>query len=146
MAATLAPISAELLSPPARAAAKHGYETAQPYPHASLEPLCDATFMGRVKEEITRNLRADFKETDLFKLYQTIDLANLSLADEKPAVRELCAKMPELMALRDALYSPDFRAYIQELTSCAELTDRVDMAASIYTQGCHLLCHDDVIG
>ena len=50
------------------------------------------------------------------------------------------------MKLRNALYSPGFRSFIAEVTGCGELTDRVDMAASAYSQGSHLLCHDDVIG
>jgi Rps23 Pro-64 3,4-dihydroxylase Tpa1-like proline 4-hydroxylase len=175
---SLSPLAPALLSSASRAEARHSYRTALPYEHALLTPLCEPSHMDRIKDEITRNLRATFKETDLFKLYQTIDLANLSptgvcvmsrrqkltgrqgpadtqrpltpatsfSADEKPAVRELCAKMPALLALRDALYAPTFRAYIQELTGCPTLTERVDMAASVYTQGCHLLCHDDVIG
>ena len=140
------PLSPGVLSPAAQDAVRASYGAALPYQHAVIEPLCDAARMALVKDEITRNLRADFKETDLFKLYQTIDLANLDLAHSEPAVRELSAKMPQLLALRDALYTPEFRGYMQHVTGCPELTDRVDMAASIFVQGCHLLCHDDVIG
>lgn len=50
------------------------------------------------------------------------------------------------MKLRDALYSPEVREFVGEVTGHKGLTDRVDMAASAYSQGCHLLCHDDVIG
>ena len=139
------PLDPALLAAGSRARYSESYNRAAPFAHAMLEPLCVAGSMEKIKEEVTRHLRAEFKETDLFKLYQTIDLANLSSA-EQPAVRELCANMPELLALRGALYAPEFREFIRDLTGCPELTDRVDMAASIYTQGCHLLCHDDVIG
>jgi Rps23 Pro-64 3,4-dihydroxylase Tpa1-like proline 4-hydroxylase len=50
------------------------------------------------------------------------------------------------MKLRDALYSEEVRAFIGEVTGHRGLTARVDMAASAYSQGSHLLCHDDVIG
>lgn len=50
------------------------------------------------------------------------------------------------MSLRDALYSENVRRFISAVTGCGGLTDRVDMAASAYAQGSHLLCHDDVIG
>ena len=46
---------------------------------------------------------------------------------------------------RDSLYTKEFREWIQHITGCCELTDRVDCAANIYEAGCHLLCHDDVI-
>jgi Rps23 Pro-64 3,4-dihydroxylase Tpa1-like proline 4-hydroxylase len=73
----------------------------------------------------------------LFKLYQTGELALLKKED---------GKMPHLLALREALYSAEFRQFISDVTGCGELTDRVDCAANAYVKGCHLLCHDDVIG
>lgn len=80
------------------------------------------------------------QETDLFKLFQTCDLANLSETDP------LALKMPQLMTLRTTIYSEKFRQFIQDITGCDELTDRVDCAANVYSNSCHLLCHDDVIG
>ncbi len=50
------------------------------------------------------------------------------------------------MALRSAIYSPPFRRFVAEITGCAPLTDRTDCSSNLYAQGCHLLCHDDVIG
>lgn len=32
------------------------------------------------------------------------------------------------------------------ITGCDDLTDRVDCAANVYSNSCHLMCHDDVIG
>ena len=32
------------------------------------------------------------------------------------------------------------------ITGCNDLTDRVDCAANVYSNSCHLMCHDDVIG
>lgn len=75
-------------------------------------------------------------------MYQTGDLANMDSLDPESA-----AKLPQLLALRDALYSPEFRELIQDITGCGELSgERTDCACNIHDQGGHLLCHDDVIG
>ena len=68
------------------------------------------------------------------------------LANVDATMPELAAKLPALMALRADLYSEGFRAQVSKICGCGELTNRVDMAASVYIAGCHLLCHDDVIG
>ena len=76
-------------------------------------------------------------ETDLFKVFQTGELACLEEKD---------SKMSHLISLRKALYSQEFRDMIAQITGCDDLTDRVDCSANAYVTGCHLLCHDDVIG
>lgn len=55
--------------------------------------------------------------------------------------------LPSLLVLRDALYSSRFRSYLSEITEAGPLSGKkTDMAINVYTPGCHLLCHDDVIG
>ena len=78
----------------------------------------------------------------MFKMYQSIDLGNLSDGSE------LAKKMPSLMELKHALYSAEFRSFVEYITALepGTLTDQVDCAANCHTTGCHLLCHDDVIG
>lgn len=45
------------------------------------------------------------------------------------------------------MYSSKFRKYVSTITGSGELSGRkTDMAINVYTPGCHLLCHDDVIG
>lgn len=51
-----------------------------------------------------------------------------------------------MIKLRQAIYSPEFRAFVSEITGCPTLVDRTDCSSNLYAQGCHLLCHDDVIG
>ena len=46
-----------------------------------------------------------YKETDLFKLYQTTDLANIGTTDS-----ELAARLPELMTLRASAAPPHTHA------------------------------------
>jgi hypothetical protein len=58
----------------------------------------------------------------------------------------LAARIPQLLSLRDAIYSPTFRDFIRDITGCGPLSDRTDCSCNVYARGSHLLCHDDVIG
>ena len=69
------------------------------------------------------------------------DLANLSSLDEATK-----AKIPNLLALRDAIYSPEFREFVSSVTGCGTLSETTDCACNIHPIGGHLLTHDDVIG
>eukprot|EP00055_Hartaetosiga_balthica_P009233 m.36338 g.36338 ORF g.36338 m.36338 type:complete len:584 (-) comp6661_c0_seq1:185-1936(-) len=117
------------------------YKENEPYNYCVFPQLCVKEKIEAVRDEVIGNLDTKFKETDLFKLYQTTDLANLDETDP-----ELATKLPSMLELRDAIYSKRFREFVSNISGCGELTDRVDMAATAYAQGCHLLCHDDVIG
>lgn len=95
-----------------------------------------------VRNEIQENVHFTSKETDIYKIHQSGDLANLDGLED--AALE---KLPSLLRLRDALYSESFRKYVATITGSGELSGRkTDMAINVYTPGCHLLCHDDVIG
>lgn len=115
------------------------YRTSGPYPHCFINPICDLKFMKEVHRELTENMKANFKETDLFKVFQTDELGTLDAKAMKKT-------MPHLLKLRTALYSKEFRQFVQNVTGCGELTDRVDCSSNAYANSCHLLCHDDVIG
>jgi Rps23 Pro-64 3,4-dihydroxylase Tpa1-like proline 4-hydroxylase len=95
-----------------------------------------------VRSEILEHLHFTPKETDIYKIHQSGDLANLDGLDDSSLLR-----LPSLLALRDALYSSTFRSYISEVANSGPLSGKkTDMAINVYTPGCHLLCHDDVIG
>ncbi|KAF0730799.1 hypothetical protein AaE_009298, partial [Aphanomyces astaci] len=111
-----------------------------PFPHYQIPVLCTPEHMRKVHVECVEELQSTFKETDLFKLYQTIDLGNLQLSNP------LAKKLPALLQLRNALYTTEFRQYMSDITGCGPLNDKVDCAANVYMAGCHLLPHDDVIG
>ena len=135
------PISQELLSDQSRVQLKSYHDAAEPYKYIVLSPLCNNERMRLVHEEAKNNMTATFKETDLFKVYQTGDLATIDSSD--PVKQK---QYRHLLSLRDSIYSKDFRDFISQVMGCDDLTDRVDCSANAYTQGCHLLCHDDVIG
>lgn len=89
-----------------------------------------------------QNLSFTPKETDIYKIHQSGDLANLDGLDDSSL-----KLLPSLLTLRDAMYSSDFREYLSSVTGSGPLSGKkTDMAINIYTPGCHLLCHDDVIG
>jgi prolyl 3-hydroxylase /prolyl 3,4-dihydroxylase len=115
------------------------HNQSQPYTHSVLYPLINPDNMRMIHDEAKNNMRATFKETDLFKVYQTADFGNLQEGDE------LANKMPELMKLRSRIYSREFRNMVQTITGCADLTDRTDLSMNAYATSCHLMCHDDVI-
>lgn len=140
-AADVSMIAQEVFHSSTVAAAREAYAGAKPYAHGVVTPLCDDGFLREVQMEMREHLTATFKETDLFKLLQTGDLVNIDTKDPSVA-----AKIPQLLRLREAIYSPAFREMVQTMTGCPPLTDRTDCAASIYPRSGHLLCHDDVIG
>ncbi|KAI9722744.1 MAG: hypothetical protein M1812_001675 [Candelaria pacifica] len=118
------------------------YTGSKPYKHGVIQDLLSPNLLRNVRSEIQENLSFTPKETDIYKIHQSGDLANLDGLDDS-SLRLL----PSLLVLRDALYSPTFRNYLSTITGSGQLSGRkTDMAINVYTPGCHLLCHDDVIG
>ena len=119
------------------------YRKATPYPHGCLPNVFQRDFLVNVLNEIKNNSKVNFKESDLFRVYQSIDLANLSEDDENNT-----KTLPSVMKLRKVLYSSKWRHFIERLASLPEgtLSEKVDCACNCHHTGCHLLCHDDVIG
>ena len=70
------PFLGRVLSKEAIAAYKQQHDESQPYTHLVLDHLCDREQMIKVQAEAKNNLSANFKETDLFKVYQTGELGN----------------------------------------------------------------------
>ncbi|KAF2109474.1 Oxoglutarate and iron-dependent oxygenase degradation C-term-domain-containing protein [Lophiotrema nucula] len=118
------------------------YAASQPYQHAVIQNLVDDSLLRNVRNEIREHIHFTPKETDIYKIHQSGDLANLDGLDDS-ALRRL----PSLLKLRDSLYSSAFRKYLSSITGSGPLSGmKTDMAVNVYTPGCHLLCHDDVIG
>jgi Rps23 Pro-64 3,4-dihydroxylase Tpa1-like proline 4-hydroxylase len=114
----------------------------EPYKHAVINELINDSLLRKVRDEIRKNVQFTPKETDIYKIHQSGDLANLDGLDDAALER-----LPSLLKLRDALYSPQFRKYAAHITNSGALSgSKTDMAINVYTPGCHLLCHDDVIG
>lgn len=118
------------------------YADSAPYKHAVINELVNDKLLRSVRDEVRENVEFTPKETDIYKIHQSGDLANLDGLDD-----ESLSKLPSLLTLRDAIYSETFRNYVSNITGCGPLSGRkTDMAINVYTPGCFLLCHDDVIG
>lgn len=105
------------------------YLSAQPYRHGLISDLCVPGFLNKVLDEVKNNSKVTFKESDLFRVYQSIDLANLSPGTD------LAKSMPSLMSLRTALYSDQFRSFVEKAADLqpGTLTGQVDCAANCHT-------------
>ncbi|KAG8904759.1 hypothetical protein FRB99_001236 [Tulasnella sp. 403] len=118
------------------------YIESSPFKHIVIEKLFDDQLLKNVKDEILQNIRFTEKETDIYKVHQTGDLASLSYLSA-----EQLALFPSLKCLRDALYGSEFRGFLRTVTGCGPLSgSKQDMSVNSYKKGCHLLNHDDVIG
>lgn len=112
------------------------------YKHGIISDLISPALLRSVRAEVQDSVHFTPKETDIYRIHQSGDLANLDGLDDG-SLRLL----PSLLNLRDVLYSAKFRTYISDITGSGPLSGRkTDMAINVYTPGCHLLCHDDVIG
>ncbi|KAI0702912.1 Oxoglutarate and iron-dependent oxygenase degradation C-term-domain-containing protein [Cytidiella melzeri] len=132
----------ELLSPHNIHRLNQEYAASQPFKYCKVEKLFQDDLLKGVKDECLSELRFTQKETDIYKVNQTGDLASLSYLTESQL-----GLLPNLLILRDALYSPKFRSFLQAVTGCGPLSgSKQDMSVNTYTKGCHLLNHDDVIG
>lgn len=52
------------------------YQKATPYPHAVIDNFCIDGFLENILTELKHNSKVKFKETDLFRVYQSIDLVS----------------------------------------------------------------------
>ena len=143
---------------------KHSYQNSQPFKHGHIDKLLRPTICDAILDELKNNLKATFKESDLFKFYQTKDLSNLyvpcgsatttttTTTTKKTTLNSdpisNLPDLPNLTSLQAALYSPSWLSFVESACSlqAGTLTGKVDMAVNIHNRGCHLLCHDDVIG
>ncbi|CAB9518861.1 Prolyl 3,4-dihydroxylase OGFOD1 [Seminavis robusta] len=121
---------------------KDAYQASTPYHHGRIENVFAPDLLMACKEQIKQHSKVNFKETDLFRVYQSIDFANLTPGSE------LAQQMPAVMQLRQVLYSQEWRSMIERVTNLqpGTLSNQVDCACNCHAPGCHLLCHDDVIG
>ncbi|AEY96104.1 FADL114Cp [Eremothecium gossypii FDAG1] len=114
----------------------------KPYNWGTIHDLVDPDLLRSVRREIEKEIHFTNKETDIYKVNQSGDLANLSGLDWKDLSR-----LPSLCRLRQILYSDVYRDFIGYVAGAGKLSGtKMDMSINTYTKGCHLLTHDDVIG
>ncbi|KIY53876.1 hypothetical protein FISHEDRAFT_63225 [Fistulina hepatica ATCC 64428] len=131
-----------LLNPEHVSRLRDAYAASEPYRYAYVRQLVKDDLLEAVKNECLRELVFTEKETDIYKVNQTGDLASLDFL----GAPEL-ARLPALLTLRNALYSDAFRSFVRDVTRCGPLSgSKQDMSVNSYRKGCHLLNHDDAIG
>ncbi|KAK6465398.1 Oxoglutarate and iron-dependent oxygenase degradation C-term-domain-containing protein [Scheffersomyces coipomensis] len=113
----------------------------QPYRWGHFTELVDDTLLRQVRTEVLHEIAFTKKETDIYKVFQSGDLANLSGLNWDDL-----SKLPSLYKLRSAIYSQQFRDIVSKVCGCGKLSGvKTDMSINVYNKGCHLLTHDDVI-
>ncbi|TID29501.1 hypothetical protein CANINC_001896 [Pichia inconspicua] len=113
-----------------------------PYKWGTINNLIEDDLLRNVRSEIMSEIEFTKKETDIYKVFQSGDLANLSAMPPS-----LLKRLPSLYKLRSVIYSETFRNFISDVTGCGKLSGiKTDLSIQLYTKGCHLLTHDDVIG
>lgn len=161
-----APLRASLFGADAERQAAESFRSAQPFPHIVIRDLIvdesgsesasdksslppplpsspSSSLLRAVREEILEHVTATYKETDLFRVFQTGDLANIDGLPQE----ERETKLPALCAFRSALSSEKFVSFVEKVTGCGALAPgRVDLSCNVYAPRGHLLTHDDVIG
>ncbi|SCV01588.1 LAMI_0G12420g1_1 [Lachancea mirantina] len=121
---------------------KSEISASKPYNWGSIRDLVNDDLLRAVRKEIETEIHFTKKETDIYKVNQSGDLANLSGLDWSDLSR-----LPNLCKLREILYSSVYRDVISYVTGAGKLSgSKMDMSINTYTKGCHLLTHDDVIG
>ena len=123
------------------------YKASKPFPHSQILNVFQPDFLVACKEEIKLQTKVNFKESDLFRVYQSIDFANLD-PERAEAMNLDTSKLTNVMQLRDLLYSQEWRSFVETCAGLEQgtLIDKIDCACNCHAPGCHLLCHDDVIG
>ncbi|KAL3232937.1 hypothetical protein RNJ44_04853 [Nakaseomyces bracarensis] len=121
---------------------KNQIDTSAPYHWGNIHQLVSDDLLRSVRKEIETEIHFTKKETDIYKVNQSGDLANLSGLDWNDLSR-----LPNMYKLREILYSDVYRDFIGYVTGAGKLSgSKMDMSVNTYTKGCHLLTHDDVIG
>lgn len=128
----------ELFSPDTISKQASSYASSGPYKHGVVPSLISDSLLRSAREEIINELRFAEKETDIYKVNQTGDLINLDGLPEEERGR-----LESLLKVRNAIYSKQFRSWLQAVTGCGPLSAKTkDMSINDYRDGCHLLNHE----
>mmetsp|Transcript_19168 Transcript_19168/g.37614 ORF Transcript_19168/g.37614 Transcript_19168/m.37614 type:complete len:537 (+) Transcript_19168:111-1721(+) len=112
---------------------KSTFESAKPFPHGCIENFIkDPAVLEKLQEEVMKDELFYPKENDLFSFMQSKDLA-AKKSRSPGAIKDFV----------NALYSRQVRDILTELTGVKGITDQFDLTSSVYSEGGHLLCHDD---
>lgn len=123
-----AALNASLAAPAAVAAVRASFDAATPFRHAHVRDVFPDALLEAARDELLAGTYFR-KRNDLYDFEQSDGGAHMPPGGATAAIR-------------DAIYSPAFRAWITAVTG-VETVATVDVSAAVYSAGSHLLCHDD---
>ncbi|HVY01236.1 MAG TPA: 2OG-Fe(II) oxygenase family protein [Candidatus Nanoarchaeia archaeon] len=106
------------------------FTEARPYPHLVIENFLDEKDAQRLAKAIRKE---EFKEkdSDLFHLWQTSDLAQ--------------TKNKDLKEMHSFVVSKEFADFMKDVSGLNVKPGVLDFAGSLYKDTNYLLCHDDKV-
>ena len=124
------PLNNSVISVASADSLKNQYHSARFFPHMRIDNAFNQELLEDVYDALAAGGNFETRANDLYLFSQSEDL------------RMLGQRHPRISELAEALYSEQMIAFLSRLTGI-ELNRQVDMSATLYTNGCHLLCHDD---
>lgn len=106
------------------------YSTAKPYPHATFNEFLQERKAKQLRQALLRQEYTK-KESDLFSLWQTMDLT--------------MSTNPTIQSFAKMVASKEFSAMMEHLTGVKVKPGAVDLFGAVYGDGDYLLCHDDQV-
>ena len=107
-----------------------GYLGAKPFPKFRLENAFSDDFLEDVFDTLATQGNFEPRANDLYSFNQSEDLRVIGETSET------------IKKLAETLYSNQMISFLSAITGI-QLNNEVDMSATLYTKGCHLLTHDD---
>ncbi|KAJ3026801.1 UNVERIFIED_CONTAM: hypothetical protein HDU68_005032 [Siphonaria sp. JEL0065] len=97
-----------------------------PYRHIVIPSLVNDDLLRKVRQELLA-IHATRKETDIYRVFQTGDMANLNGLPE-----EELGQLKSLLELRNALYSDEFRDFVAKMCGTGKLSpSKADLSHNI---------------
>lgn len=109
---------------------RNDYVNSLPFPRLQLENVVNNDVLEDAYDCLALDTTYEPMSNDLYLFNQSEDL--VALGERQPIIKKLSQQ----------LYSPQMLEFLSEISGI-KLNNKVDMAVSLYTKGCHLLCHDD---
>lgn len=123
-------INHKYLDPAVQKAMRKNYGAATPYPHAAFTSFLQENQAKRLRKALLRQEYSK-KESDLFSLWQTMDLS--------------MTKDPVIASFAAMVESKEFAKMMENLTGVHVKPGAVDLFGAVYSDGDYLLCHDDQV-
>jgi periplasmic divalent cation tolerance protein len=124
------PINAAVVSPANGLALREQYAATKPFPLMRMKDMFSNAFLEDVYDALATKATFEPRANDLYLFMQSEDLR--SIGERESVIKQLA----------ELLYCEQMLGFLRGVTGI-ELNNQVDMSATFYTNGSHLLTHDD---